>query len=154
MSPDQPEFIEPTREGRRLLLLQIALAIAVGLAMRFWLMPALFAHINSLPRCEQAHWLWWCVVGISVIPVFIAFWSIPVTIRIFRHEQWPLPGAQVFRRTRIQRGWTARLRGFVLLLASLLALSMPLLGLNAARALMPASQLPGCGEPSRPGPGA
>jgi hypothetical protein len=124
------EFIEPTRESRRNLLLLIAIGIVVGTSFKFWLMPALFAHINSLPLCDRLRWLRACLLGAISTPPLFALWAIPHAIRLLKLNQSPLPGTWVFQRTSIQRGRVVRLRAYFLLVTSVAACAFPVFGLH------------------------
>jgi len=122
------QFSEPTRQGRRNLLLMVAIGILVAAALQFWLKPAFFAHLNALPLCDRLKWLRVWLLGAIATPPLFALWGIPQAIRLFKLNQSPLPGTWVFRRTPIKRGRVVRLQAGFLLLFSLLALMFPIVG--------------------------
>jgi hypothetical protein len=124
------EYIEPTRESRRNLLLLVVVAIAVGGAIRFWLFPALFAHIGTLPKCGQIKWLRNCLIVVVASPPLYALWAVPHAMRMLKLNQSPLPGTWVFRRTPIARGRVVRLRAFGLLFLSAIAPAFPVFGMH------------------------
>jgi len=72
-------------------------------------------HAKTLPICEQAssfRWLW-AAVWIGLVALCIsAAWLAQRSLRL---NQWPLPGAWVFRRTPVRRGNSAKWRALVLL---------------------------------------
>ena len=120
------EFIEPTREIRRKLLLLIALFLLAGATLKFWLMPAFFAHIDSLPRCDQVTWLRATLICLMAIPPLLACWAVPQAISLLKHNQFPLPGTWVFQRTQIKRGRPVLFRAYSLLLLAVISLAFPL----------------------------
>ena len=138
------EYIEPTREGRRNLVVLIVITVIAGATIKLWLLPALFSHIDSLPKCDQIRWLRVCLIGISAAPPLITLWSIPYAIRLLKLNQSPLPGSWVFLRTPIKRGLVVRLRAFGLLSASALALAIPVIGVYALRSIPFAAHLKSC----------
>jgi len=122
------EFIEPTREGRRNLLLIAAVGIIAAGSLQFWLKPLLLAQLASLPLCERLRWLRICLLGAIATPPAFALWAVPHALRLHKFGQSPLPGTWVFRRTPIRRGRIVRLQAAFLLLFSLLALMFPIVG--------------------------
>jgi hypothetical protein len=124
------EFIEPTPESRRNLLLLFFAALVVAGALKFWLMPALFSHIAGLPRCEQLRWLRGVLLVAIATPAIFGMWAIPQSLRLFKLNQSPLPGTWVWRRTPVRRGRAVRLRAAYVLVVGLAALAFPILGLH------------------------
>lgn len=124
------EYIEPTPEGRRNLLLLTAAAIIVGGAFKLWLTPHFFAYIATLPPCDQLPWLRGCLLAAIATPALFGAWGIPHAIRILKAKQSPLPGTWVFRRRPIKRGRALRIYAAGLILVSLAALAFPLFGMH------------------------
>jgi hypothetical protein len=122
------EFIEPTRESRRNLLLLAVVGIVVGVSLQFWLKPVFLEHMSSLPLCDRLKWLRACLLGVIATPPLLAFWSIPHAIKLLKLDQSPLPGTWVFQRTPIRRGRVVRLKAYFLLVLSLATLAFPLVG--------------------------
>jgi hypothetical protein len=124
------EYIHPTQEGRRNLVMLVLFSLIAGVAIDFWLLPAFFSYIHSLPKCNQFAWLRGTLLGVIFFPPLLALWAIPHSLKLLKLNQSPLPGAWVLRRTPIKRGRPVRLRAIALLLLSVLALAFPLLGLH------------------------
>lgn len=117
-----PDYIEPTRAGRIKIAAAVLVSVAVFQAIKRWLIPAFNAHVHALPRCEQWHWLMNTVhVVFWAVPLLLTIVMVPVALRLIRHRQFPLPGAWVWQRTKIQRGRVVVLRAYALLAACLLA---------------------------------
>ena len=138
------EYIEPTREGKRNLLLLIAICILFGAAMRFWLLPAYGEYIASLPKCDQIVWLRATLMVIISTPPLITLWAIPHAIRMVKLNRSPLPNTWVLRRTPIKRGRAVFLRAFALLLISVLALAIPVIGIQFMQSIPFAAALKIC----------
>ena len=124
------EYIHPTQEGRRNLIALILFSLVAAIAIEFWLLPAFFAHLHSLPKCNQWTWLRAILLSVIFFPPLVALWAIPHSLRLLKLNQFPLPGVWVLRLTPIQRGRPVRIRAIALLLLSALALAFPLLGLH------------------------
>lgn len=122
------DFIDPTPEGRRNLLLLLLLGIVLGGALQFWLKPAFFASLHSLPPCDQLKWLRVCLIAALATPPLLTLWAIPHSLKMLKYKQSPLPGAWVFRRTPVRRGRAVQLQAFFLLLVSAFCLAFPFLG--------------------------
>jgi len=95
------EFIEPSAIGRRRILVGLSVAGLSFAAIYF----GLFAYIKSLPACEGLNWSKAVLIGEAVFFCAIAVWLIRDIWRIIRSGQHPAPGANVFFRPRIVRGW-------------------------------------------------
>jgi hypothetical protein len=112
------DYIEPTPAARRMVVLAFVGFFIILYTTHKWLLPAFLAYLNRLPIC-QGRW-WMCVVLLSlcaILPV-LAILLASLGVRILRHGQVPVPGAKVFRRTKIVRGRMARLRAYALILTS------------------------------------
>lgn len=116
------EFIETSTAMRIKIAASVVALLGVLESAKRWLMPALIDRTKALPPCEQYELL---VGSIKVL-----FFSVPVVlsivmgtfaIRLLKHQQFPLPGAWVWRRTKVSRGRAVRIRAY-LILASCLAL--------------------------------
>jgi hypothetical protein len=120
------EYIEPTKAGRTKMVL-IAMAIAGLLeAAKRWLVPPFMAHVNTLPECEQYVWLANAVQAVCfVVPLLLSAFRIPIAVRMLRHQQFPLPGAWVWRRKKIQRGRIVVARAYLILVLCLVAYVFP-----------------------------
>lgn len=124
------EFLEPTRQGRRNLLLAFA-ALAIGfLLIQAWAMPAFFDYVNVLPSCERISALEKLTIALLLLPAMAAgAWGIVRARKLIRLEQFPLPGDWVIRRTPIRRGRVVRRNGYALLAISVALLVLPFGGL-------------------------
>lgn len=118
------EFLEAFPRSRRGLILLLVSVVALAATVQFWLGPALFAHIESLPVCAQRPWWQALLIGtVGLLPV-IALWSVGQARRILRSGQVPPPGTWVLRRTPIRRGAIARRRAYLLLAYAALTLAV------------------------------
>jgi hypothetical protein len=108
------EFIETSGESRRKLLVLSLVAVVLGAVWTFLLRPALFAHIQGLPDCDQARWSVGLLLGaLGLLPV-AGLWAGHYARKLIRHGQFPLPGAWVWRRTPITRGRPVRYRAYAI----------------------------------------
>jgi hypothetical protein len=116
-----PDFLDPGPHDQRVLILSwIALAFA-GALIVLWLKPALLAHVNALPVCDQLPWWRAFLVGALCAPVVVALWAVHYARKLLRYEQMPLPGTRVLRRTPIVRGRPVRLRAWLLIAVAAIA---------------------------------
>ncbi|WP_266172032.1 hypothetical protein [Dyella subtropica] len=115
------EFIEPTPQGRRSLIVLLVIGVVLAISYRFWLQPALLGYIHSLPLCDQLPWWRGLLISVLVSFLFVAFLSTWNALQLLRHGQSPPPGTWVFQRTKIQRGVAVRRRAYFLLAIAALA---------------------------------
>lgn len=108
------EYLEATSQSRRRLGLVLVFAMILGVGM----IEALEVHLDqvkALPICDQVNsfrWLWAALwTGLAVLCIWVAW----LAQRSLKLNQWPLPGAWVFRRTPIHRGNSAKWRAYALL---------------------------------------
>ena len=134
LAPMHAEYIEPTAAARARILAFLvlgALVIAVGQFV-------LFPYVYSLPLCESVGWSKALLSGGIVLCAGVAVWLIWPAWKTFHFRQYPYPGADVFFRTRVIRGWrvaayiVVRLTTFFLL--SWLAINIVPLVVHAIRA--------------------
>jgi hypothetical protein len=124
----EEQFIEPTPASRRRLLVLVAVGIAAGAALQFWLLPTFFAFVNGLPLCERFRWLQGLLASaLGAMPLF-GLWAAWHARRLLKARQWPLPKAPVWRRTRVLTGRSVAWRAYALLAWACLAVSVPVLG--------------------------
>ena len=108
----ESEFIDPSPKGRARLVLLSLVAVAGYVAIDiYW--PRFMGHVKGLPLCEQLPWLRGFVVAFVGIVVSMASMLGWQGYRILRSGQLPLPGALVFRRTRIRRGASVLMQGYL-----------------------------------------
>ena len=111
------EYLEPTPNGRiRLIAYLVVCVLALTLGRL-----VLFPFIDSLPSCEGFGWTKLVLLGEGGFLVAWALWLIWSAWNTIRFRQVPHPGADVFFRTRVYRGWwlvadvVARITMFLLL---------------------------------------
>lgn len=120
------EYIEPTKEGRAKMALIVVGIVGLLEATKRWLFPAFLAHVKARPECEQILWLVYVVqVIFFAVPLLLSVFMIPVAIRMLKHQQFPLPGAWVWRRRKIQRGRIVVARAYLIVVLCLVACVFP-----------------------------
>lgn len=112
------EFIEPTRQSRRNLLLVYAALVIGFVFLQSWAMPAFFDYGKSLPPCDQVIVLIKAIIATLLFPVAIGIWGVFHARKLIELKQFPLPGTWVFRRKLIKRGRAIRYRAYALLVLS------------------------------------
>lgn len=123
----EPEFIEPTPEGRQKLVMLIACQMLVILLLDQWLFPAWSRHLQTLPRCERFTQMMGALQTLFLaVPLIVGVFAVIFARKLLRQRQFPLSGAWVWRRTRIQRGRIVQLRAYALLVMSALAWLVPM----------------------------
>jgi len=95
------EYLEPTTNGRIRLIGYLVLCVLMFTVGR-WL---LFPFIDSLPPCERLGWTKLVLLGEAAFLTAWALWLIWSAWKTVRFRQVPHPGADVFFRTRVHRGW-------------------------------------------------
>jgi hypothetical protein len=122
------EFIEPTRQSRRNLLVLCGGGVVIGALLRFKLVPAVSSYISSLPECQQLPWVYAILASALCVPSVTAIWAVWYARRLLTLKQFPPPGTWVFRRTRIRRGATVRWQAFLLIAWSIACAPFPVYG--------------------------
>ena len=124
------EFLEPTGQGKRNLLLAFAV-LAIGLLIvQAWAMPTFFDYVNALQQCDRISVLEKTAIALLLFPAVTAgAWGLARARKLIRLEQFPLPGDWVIRRTPIRRGRAVRRKGYALLVLSFALFALPFGGL-------------------------
>ncbi len=137
------DFTDPTPEDRRKLLWLIAVAVMLGAAVTYWLLPWFRTQMQVLPPCEAVRLARGVITAMLLgLPLIVVLWALPLARRLWRVGQFPLPGAWVLRRTRIQRGRAVQVRAVTLLVLSVLTAVLAIWGVVSVRSVL--SDLPGC----------
>lgn len=109
--PAPTQFVEPTPQGRRALLLRRGLLVA-ALSALFVASYLLLAYVKALPDCEWIPWVRGLLAVVVGLPLGMAVYAMRLATRMRRAGQWPLPGTPVLWRRPIERGrrlrWRAR----------------------------------------------
>jgi hypothetical protein len=122
----EPEFVEPTAVSRRKVLGFFILGIVVAGVLIFVVSPMFFGFVDSLPICQRLHWLRGLLFSLLATMPLAGIWGIWYARKVFQCGRWPLPNATVWRRARVHRGIAAKVPAYALLLASCMAISIPL----------------------------
>lgn len=142
-SAQTAEFIEPTPQGRRALLLRRGLQVAAA-AVGFAAIHLFFRHVRTLPVCESIPWLRGALVVTICLPLAAAVYGAWLARQMLRHGQWPLPGTPVLRRRAVARGRCVRWRAGGLLAASVFNVAIAIAGVYLlARSPIFGAPLPG-----------
>jgi hypothetical protein len=114
---DQPGFVAADMKLRRLAVLTMLAATVIATAMVGWFVPWLATAIQEAQQSGTlsvplASYLFLAVVGLLAAPVvgFGAF-AVRSGLLVLRTSQYPPPGMRVLRRTKILRGFAAKLTG-------------------------------------------
>lgn len=121
------EYIEPTLQGRRALLLRRGLQVALAI-VAFAAAHLVFRHMRALPVCESIPWLRGVLVVLIALPLAVAVYGVWLARQMLRHGQWPLPGTQVLRRRAVERGRRLRWRAGGLFAVSVLSVAVAVTG--------------------------
>lgn len=128
--PMTDDFIDPTPKGRRKLLWLMAVAVPLGAAVTYWLLPWFRTQMQVLPPCEALRLARGVITAMLLgLPLIVVLWALPLARGLWRTGQFPLPGAWVLRRTRIRRGRAVRVRAVALLVWSALTVVLAVGGL-------------------------
>ena len=107
----EPEYINPTRATRTKLIVASILVVAVELAMDYWWEPFM-VYVKSLSTCASLPWL----RGIAVMFTLLSFAVAAIFARAgyltLKYHQTPFPGAWIWSRTKIKRGFVAVATGW------------------------------------------
>jgi hypothetical protein len=121
------EFIEPTQQGRRALLIRRGLQVAAAV-VAFATAHLVFRHMRTLPACESIPWLRGVLVVLVCLPLVVGVYGVWLARAMLRHGQWPLPGTQVLWRRAVERGRRVCWRAGGLLATSALNVAVAFLG--------------------------
>jgi hypothetical protein len=109
-------LLQPPSLQRRLSIVGgwIAVSIVVVGGSELWLFPWIKAYLSHPDLQEARDRLWNVSIGLSTLGLSVAGWVLWMGIRVLRCRQWPLPGAVVFKPTRVAVGRMVVLRGVAL----------------------------------------
>jgi hypothetical protein len=79
-----------------------------------------------LAVCDQISFLKKLAIAVLFSPAGIGVRGIARAHSIIRHEQIPLPGARIFRKTRVRRGRAVRYQGYALVALSIVLMLSPI----------------------------
>ena len=96
----------------------VAIAMAAA-ALEFWVKPALFEFVNSLPACERLPWWRGLLLSALGILPLVAISQFILARRMLIFCQYPLPNSWVFRRTAVKRGRQVKVRACSLIVVGL-----------------------------------
>lgn len=122
------DFLEPSPQARRNIILLYLSALAVGCLVRFWILPQVLGHIQSLPMCDQLPWYRSLLLGVIFTPALAGIWMLFQARRLLISGQLPPPDTWVFRRTPIVRGASVRWRAYAGIALSLVVCASPVEG--------------------------
>ena len=113
------EYIESTPTMRRRLLVVFVAIAMIAAVLEFWVKPALFEFVNSLPACERLPWWRGLILSALGILPLVAVSQFILARRMLIACQYPLPGSWVFRRTAVKRGRQVQIRAYGLIVIGL-----------------------------------
>lgn len=123
---DGADYMEPTGSGRRALVLMAALSAVLLVTAKLWLVPAFTAHVRALPPCEQREYMVNTIQAIFLAaPLLLSAFMVPMAVRMLRHRRFPLSGAWIWRRRKIQRGRIVVARACLIIALCLLMFAFP-----------------------------
>jgi hypothetical protein len=102
------EYIEPTRRQRLKIVLRALLVLALFLLIKIY-NHRLVSFISEKPLCEQQFWWQFYLAFLLFIGLAIIYRYVRLGYLLLIHDQNPLPGTDVFFRTKIVRGWRVKL---------------------------------------------
>jgi len=122
------EIVRADRSYRRKFFTWHAIFIVLGAAVIVWGLPWLEEYLRHANPKIAAGILkgWFIFAFLSIIP--IALYVLLLGRKVIKHERIPLPGAKVLIDTYPILGEKARLRGRVLVVASLCLIAIGLFG--------------------------
>ncbi len=146
------EHVHPAPGDRRKIVWTVAALVAALSVIHLLAVTPTMAWVRTLPACEQARWLsGMLVAAMAVMPLTGLVLFLPIGLKIWRHGCWPYPGVWLWRRTRVRRGWRARLTAAGMIGWTIIALPLPLFAWHVISPLMdrtcPASPPPSEGTP-------
>lgn len=137
-SPGQAwEHADPAPGDRRRIAWTLVLLVLGLSAFHMLAARPTMAWVRTLPGCEQAAWLsGMLVAAMALMPLMGLLLFLPIGLRVWRHGCWPYPGIWLWRRTRILRGWRARLTAVGMIGWTIIALPLPLFAWQVVSPLM------------------
>lgn len=134
---DDWEYADPAPGDRRRMAWTVA-ALVLGLsALHLLAVQPTLAWVRTLPACDQASWLSGMLVGVTALmPLFGLVVLVPLGFKVWRHGCWPYPGVWLWRRTRVRRGWRARLTSVGMFVCTAITVPMPLFTWQVVSPLM------------------
>lgn len=131
------EHADPAPGDRRRIAWAVT-ALVLGLsAFHMLAVRPTMAWVGTLPGCEQAAWLsGMLVAAMALMPLMGLALFLPIGLKVWRHGCWPYPGMWLWRRTRVHRGWRARLTAVGMIGWTLIALPLPLFAWHVVSPLM------------------
>ncbi|MDB5773438.1 MAG: hypothetical protein JWM42_3812 [Burkholderia sp.] len=115
------EVVRATRRGRLLLSLMFAVAIAVLALFQFFVLPFINSSLAMNPSPQSIATLKYLFAGFAALAVLPSIAMIVIGRRILRCGQSPLPGAWVWRDTRVKRGRDATRIGWTCIVSGALS---------------------------------
>jgi hypothetical protein len=103
-TPDNNDVIRATRRGRMLSTLLLAFAIALLALFQFLVLPFISASLNANPTPQSIATLKYLFLGFAALAILPAIAMIACGWKILNCGQTPVPGAWVWRDTRVKRG--------------------------------------------------
>jgi hypothetical protein len=132
-----------TKEKVRFALINLAIAIPLFLFARFYIIPVASEKIEQ-KSCATFGPLYdyeWYFFGLISLPLFIMFiFSIKPFLfygyKVFKSEQYPLPGQKILRPTAYRYGLQAKISGMIFMLLSLCLLGLFVYSLHVCNQLL------------------
>lgn len=122
------EFIEPTPQGRRNLLLLLAGLLVFFLSFQKWLAPAYLDYVHSLPPCDQISHLEKFIFFFMCFPTIAGIWGVNHARKVIKFKQIPLPGTWVLNKTPVKRGRAVVVQAYFGLILSIVLGAFPIWG--------------------------
>jgi hypothetical protein len=107
----EQEYVEPTRSGRRLLIVSLLFAVGAAAAAPF-VVVQFRQQLQTMKVCEIIEWLQVLLFGIPVGALVMSIPLLWIGLRVLQHDRIPLPNSMVWRRTKVIRGSAARWRAW------------------------------------------
>jgi len=112
------EYLTPTRMQRIKILIWGVIAILFSLIIKFSI-PAYISFISEKPFCAQVLWWRWSLGVVFLIGITCVYYSARFGYLLLIHNQLPLPGSNVFFRTKIVRGWRVKVEALIFFIFSI-----------------------------------
>ncbi|MEN3293917.1 MAG: hypothetical protein V7642_3170 [Burkholderiales bacterium] len=103
-TPDNSDFVRATRRGRVLSTLLLAVAIALLALFQFLVLPFISASLNANPTPQSIASLKYLFLAFAALAILPAIAMIASGRKILKCGQTPVPGAWVWRDTRVKHG--------------------------------------------------
>lgn len=124
------EFINPTIYGKNILYLRLFTIFLIVCLFYYLGRPMWFGYIETLPYCEQLHWIKLYIIWAMLLPIIIAPFSIYYAYKIVKLNQYPLPNSLVFRKTLIRHGKCVKIRSAIVSITVIILLLFSAIGFN------------------------